>query len=118
MSFRFFTFFFFFNDTATTEIYTLSLHDALPILNELRDGHPFLGARLQVPHHHLAGRPLVGTDDDRPGCSPRRGELQLLADGGGSEAVFDGDAPVAQLVRQVQQRRYVVAAHRYQKSVE
>src|SRR3989442_4224191 len=31
--------FFFFNDTATTEIYTLSLHDALPILQRgrLRD---------------------------------------------------------------------------------
>src|SRR5260370_39597230 len=28
---RLFLFFFFFNDTATTEIYTLSLHDALPI---------------------------------------------------------------------------------------
>src|SRR5256885_17001633 len=27
-------FFFFFNDTATTEIYTLSLHDALPISQE------------------------------------------------------------------------------------
>src|SRR6266567_9072615 len=27
----FFLLFFFFNDTATTEIYTLSLHDALPI---------------------------------------------------------------------------------------
>src|SRR5258707_10973011 len=27
----FLLFFFFFNDTATTEIYTLSLHDALPI---------------------------------------------------------------------------------------
>src|SRR2546430_7488121 len=27
------SFFFFFNDTATTEIYTLSLHDALPIWN-------------------------------------------------------------------------------------
>ena len=26
---------FFFNDTATTEIYTLSLHDALPILGNL-----------------------------------------------------------------------------------
>ena len=26
---------FFFNDTATTEIYTLSLHDALPILNKV-----------------------------------------------------------------------------------
>src|SRR3989475_6807065 len=28
---RLLSFFFFFNDTATTEIYTLSLHDALPI---------------------------------------------------------------------------------------
>src|SRR2546429_9522067 len=28
-------FFFFFNDTATTEIYTLSLHDALPISRTL-----------------------------------------------------------------------------------
>src|SRR2546428_9056745 len=27
-------FFFFFNDTATTEIYTLSLHDALPICRQ------------------------------------------------------------------------------------
>src|SRR5260370_41862999 len=31
-----FRLFFFFNDTATTEIYTLSLHDALPIS---RDAH-------------------------------------------------------------------------------
>src|SRR3712207_7954334 len=30
--------FFFFNDTATTEIYTLSLHDALPILQRLLAG--------------------------------------------------------------------------------
>ena len=30
-----FCFVFFFNDTATTEIYTLSLHDALPILLDL-----------------------------------------------------------------------------------
>src|SRR3712207_8616793 len=29
--------FFFFNDTATTEIYTLSLHDALPILMQAVD---------------------------------------------------------------------------------
>src|SRR5689334_24628551 len=37
--------FFFFNDTATTEIYTLSLHDALPILvrNNPRTGSPALG---------------------------------------------------------------------------
>src|SRR2546425_6509508 len=30
--------FFFFNDTATTEIYTLSLHDALPISPRRRGG--------------------------------------------------------------------------------
>src|SRR5258708_27842570 len=30
-------FFFFFNDTATTEIYTLSLHDALPIFARIRE---------------------------------------------------------------------------------
>src|SRR2546425_2246152 len=32
-------FFFFFNDTATTEIYTLSLHDALPIYTSQLAGH-------------------------------------------------------------------------------
>ena len=42
--FFFFVFGFFFNDTATTEIYTLSLHDALPISDsryrvELENGH-------------------------------------------------------------------------------
>src|SRR5256886_14730896 len=33
-------FVFFFNDTATTEIYTLSLHDALPILNSAAAAGP------------------------------------------------------------------------------
>src|SRR6266487_7128178 len=32
--FHLFFLFFFFNDTATTEIYTLSLHDALPICRD------------------------------------------------------------------------------------
>src|SRR2546427_5262954 len=40
-------FFFFFNDTATTEIYTLSLHDALPIYRDLAEGE----RRLQRQHH-------------------------------------------------------------------
>src|SRR2546429_4803303 len=35
---RIFSFFFFFNDTATTEISTLSLHDALPICPHLPGG--------------------------------------------------------------------------------
>src|SRR5256885_13317742 len=33
--YRYLLYFFFFNDTATTEIYTLSLHDALPICPHL-----------------------------------------------------------------------------------
>src|SRR3712207_9226888 len=37
-------FFFFFNDTATTEIYTLSLHDALPI-----SGHRLVPGRVRCP---------------------------------------------------------------------
>src|SRR2546427_7985434 len=53
----FFSLFFFFNDTATTEIYTLSLHDALPIYpdesrRETRD-------RSQVVPTDLPGRDLV-----------------------------------------------------------
>src|SRR2546426_12473713 len=35
--FPLFSLFFFFNDTATTEIYTLSLHDALPISSDPND---------------------------------------------------------------------------------
>src|SRR5256885_13099276 len=38
--------FFFFNDTATTEIYTLSLHDALPICGSAFPA--FVGAGLRV----------------------------------------------------------------------
>src|SRR3712207_9561967 len=41
--------FFFFNDTATTEIYTLSLHDALPICETERVRRQALGKR----HGHL-----------------------------------------------------------------
>src|SRR5437870_11339646 len=40
--------FFFFNDTATTEIYTLSLHDALPICR----------AETQQGQHHVLPLPI------------------------------------------------------------
>src|SRR3712207_8906054 len=39
-------FIFFFNDTATTEIYTLSLHDALPILADVAQGEVVAAAAL------------------------------------------------------------------------
>src|SRR6266542_1080830 len=43
-------FFFFFNDTATTEIYTLSLHDALPILP-----YTLLSSVADLPEPELRG---------------------------------------------------------------
>src|SRR5690349_22077419 len=43
--------FFFFNDTATTEIYTLSLHDALPILRSVL----LLASPAADAHHAAAG---------------------------------------------------------------
>src|SRR3712207_7124410 len=54
--------FFFFNDTATTEIYTLSLHDALPIWVAVRPGR---GAEL--PLAGLRRRPCPDRRRRRPG---------------------------------------------------
>src|SRR2546430_13118721 len=48
--------FFFFNDTATTEIYTLSLHDALPISTGTVPGLSSPD-RLRRPHRVLVPRP-------------------------------------------------------------
>src|SRR2546428_12945511 len=64
-------FFFFFNDTATTEIYTLSLHDALPISPSPRT---VPGSPRGLPPGSPPGPPT----EARPGA-PRR------ADGGRSE---------------------------------
>src|SRR3989475_12492240 len=52
--------FFFFNDTATTEIYTLSLHDALPIYPSgtaprVDAGHDLRGHELQLVHPRARG---------------------------------------------------------------
>src|SRR6266487_7209862 len=43
--------FFFFNDTATTEIYTLSLHDALPISPRTGEPQTSYGPRLADSHY-------------------------------------------------------------------
>src|SRR2546430_5619805 len=56
--------FFFFNDTATTEIYTLSLHDALPISGAPRpEGES--GADRRRRRGHRAGRAGAGRERDR-----------------------------------------------------
>src|SRR3712207_9003989 len=63
---------FFFNDTATTEIYTLSLHDALPIYDPGQRGDPALPdahqrRRLAVlgrgAHRHAPARVLEGHEE-------------------------------------------------------
>src|SRR5258707_12130559 len=61
--------FFFFNDTATTEIYTLSLHDALPILFPARE------IRALDSKHRPDGRPgLSHGGPDRLAGGPLRSE--------------------------------------------
>src|SRR2546429_4341405 len=55
------SFFFFFNDTATTEIYTLSLHDALPIsvVNGVSSGLSAYGIKV-FPAAILGGLDSIG----------------------------------------------------------
>src|SRR6266849_8982944 len=65
-------FFFFFNDTATTEIYTLSLHDALPIRPHVMPEHvgrPPVGADGGGQHPEQRGFPraVAATDHDQRG---------------------------------------------------
>src|SRR2546426_8668139 len=86
--------FFFFNDTATTEIYTLSLHDALPIYGQEEgvaegadsSGYPSRGAgppapllqiALQLPEPHgpegrtnTCGRVVAVSGDPQPAVIP------------------------------------------------
>src|SRR2546422_7069669 len=72
------SFFFFFNDTATTEIYTLSLHDALPI---------YVDALLQREKSAL--RPAVGDAEDHGVEQPDRKSTRLNSSHGYiSYAVF------------------------------
>src|SRR6266581_9615077 len=65
-----FALFFFFNDTATTEIYTLSLHDALPIC-------PACKHVLTIPASAPSAAPAPAKAAPRPGRSEEHtSELQ------------------------------------------
>src|SRR5690349_24975869 len=76
--------FFFFNDPATTEIYTLSLHDALPICLARgvaeggRHAHRRVGWGFLHRHHAAARAPgeqvgSQGRDDEQHRDADRRG---------------------------------------------
>src|SRR5256886_17490368 len=71
--------FFFFNDTATTEIYTLSLHDALPIYTD----QVFLGG--QVVHRVEEEGPIAHDVEEGVG-----GEIRVAHHGDSRSACDDG----------------------------
>src|SRR3989442_5576756 len=78
-----FSIFFFFNDTATTEIYTLSLHDALPISGHLLGWVTFTYGDQEFSGHPartvLWALPLclfVGEEAERQRSEEHTSELQ------------------------------------------
>src|SRR2546422_8156412 len=96
-------FFFFFNDTATTEIYTLSLHDALPIYEfrrrqvvrneQVRRAVPLLEVEHELEHPgpdgHVEHRDgLVGDDQLRLEDQDRKSTRLNSSHGYISYAVF------------------------------
>src|SRR2546430_9105070 len=90
--------FFFFNDTATTEIYTLSLHDALPISKRTVLDGPFTEAKELIAGYTLIQ--VKSKEEARewarrfpnPALDGKEGEIEVrqlfeLDDFGPSEAV-------------------------------
>src|SRR6266511_5672520 len=87
MQLTFFLFFFFFNDTATTEIYTLSLHDALPIyplrlpLRQARRAADRRHLRQGIQADQVDPLPLghrIQVRDAHQGRGPRHGRSGLI----------------------------------------
>src|SRR5205809_1542637 len=74
-------FFFFFNDTATTEIYTLSLHDALPISKY------FFGDRERL-NEKFSSKPLAPSVERRRDSVDRKSTRLNSSHGYISYAVF------------------------------
>src|SRR3712207_8763673 len=88
--------FFFFNDTATTEIYTLSLHDALPI-SAARQRHP-----------DQLGEDRQGNEDGDPsqvtGIQPR----QRIGEDRTPEGADHGHVRSEEHTSELQSRQYLV----------
>src|SRR2546421_9350837 len=74
---RWITRLFFFNDTATTEIYTLSLHDALPICS---GGPPRGGPAARCRASRRQPRPRLGPRRSTTRSEEHTSELQSRSD--------------------------------------
>src|SRR2546427_6911711 len=75
-------FLFFFNDTATTEIYTLSLHDALPIWlfssSDLTSSRLRAGAKRQSVVKLTSRKPALATDRSEEHTSELQSQSNLV----------------------------------------
>src|SRR3712207_7140520 len=89
---------FFFNDTATTEIYTLSLHDALPIWRKVE--HDRGTARARCLH---AGRRAV-----RRGREHRSGDAHVRGSGDHAGGGRRGRLRSEEHTSELQSRQYLV----------
>src|SRR2546421_8855111 len=74
----FILFLFFFNDTATTEIYTLSLHDALPISSREKQHYSWRWIIVPICGRH--GFAKAGTRRQSPRSEEHTSELQSRSD--------------------------------------
>src|SRR3712207_8839249 len=82
---------FFFNDTATTEIYTLSLHDALPIFisNAGTLTTPFARVRADIyRNEELPDADLLGPEEDHATARDRKSTRLNSSHANISYAVF------------------------------
>src|SRR3712207_9407683 len=89
----------FINDTATTEIYTLSLHDALPIFRELLLSQHALGGGDGL---RLSARPRG--DEERRRLPPARGGRE----GGHGDLGARGRSRSEEHTSELQSRQYLV----------
>src|SRR2546427_3695315 len=89
-------FFFFFNDTATTEIYTLSLHDALPIftaIGGMRSGYArHQGETGQRQNGDTRGRVRTIDRDIGVAATRRKAEVLRTADVVRTSALCEAEA--------------------------
>src|SRR2546430_12654062 len=105
--------FFFFNDTATTEIYTLSLHDALPIYRRIAHPHPARGSAgggRQPVYREPAHRPADRRVHHPRWCQDRKSTRLNSSHSQISYAVF------CLKKKQTRPRGYVVRQHHYHHS--
>src|SRR5258705_10136630 len=85
---------FFFNDTATTEIYTLSLHDALPI--SLPRGLRFLRAARRLGQRAAGSREVRSEEHTSELQSLRHLVCRLLLEKKKTEYIIQGNSSISE----------------------